>query len=109
LAWCGYALQQGGGDGRNAAQGGCHRLSGMRRVGAPLGQRFRIIPKPAVRCSIDPADKTGKSATNGEEMDRDGRCSVRVTAFLSASVRPLSFWYTKTHEHRMIMLEAWLE
>jgi hypothetical protein len=25
----------------SAAQGGCHRLSGMRRVGAPRGQHFQ--------------------------------------------------------------------
>jgi hypothetical protein len=42
-----------------------------------------MIPKPAMRCSIDPADKTGKSVMDGEEAERGELRGVRARAFLS--------------------------
>jgi hypothetical protein len=45
-----------------------------------------MIPKPAMRCSIDPADKTGKSVMNGEEAERGEVRGVRVMDFLSGPV-----------------------
>jgi hypothetical protein len=68
------ALQQGYGDGREPRRAvaiGCPACAGQARR---AGNMVRIIPKGGVRCSIDPADKTGKWGA-----ERGNRAAGRAT------------------------------